>query len=62
VQRTPAAGATGPLASTKLLEAVFANEAVANKRNTDAVEVRPQPAGGRPRGAAQPGARCRWPK
>lgn len=41
VQRTPAAGASGPLVSTKLLEAVFGNEAVANKRNTDAVEVAP---------------------
>jgi len=39
VQRTPAAGATGPLASAKLLEAVFGNEAVKNKRNTEAVEV-----------------------
>jgi len=39
VQRTPARGAAGPLASTKLLEAVFGNEAVANKRNTDAVET-----------------------
>jgi peptidyl-prolyl cis-trans isomerase D len=41
VQRTPAAGATGPLASAKLLEAVFGNDAVRNKRNTDAVEVGP---------------------
>ncbi|MBP6763850.1 MAG: SurA N-terminal domain-containing protein [Rubrivivax sp.] len=41
VMRTAPAGATGPLASAKLLEAVFANEAVANKRNTDAVEVGP---------------------
>ena len=39
VQRIPAPGVTGPLASAKLLEAVFGNEAVANKRNTDAVEV-----------------------
>ena len=39
VQRTPAPGATGPLASGKLLDAVFGGEAVANKRNTDAVEV-----------------------
>ena len=38
VQRTPVPGAQGPLASTKFLEAIFANEAVANKRNTDAVE------------------------
>ena len=41
VQRTPAPGATGPLASGKLLDAVFGGEAVANKRNTDAVEVAP---------------------
>ncbi len=41
VLRTPAAGATGPLASAKLLDAVFGNEAVANKRNTDAVELGP---------------------
>ena len=41
VQRTPAPGATGPLASAKLLEAVFGNDAVRNKRNTDAVEVGP---------------------
>jgi peptidyl-prolyl cis-trans isomerase D len=41
VQRIPAPGATGPLASAKLLEAVFGNDAVRNKRNTDAVEVGP---------------------
>lgn len=41
VQRTPAAGATGALASAKLLEAVFSGDAVRNKRNTDAVEVGP---------------------
>ena len=41
VQRTPAPGAAGPLASAKLLEAVFGNDAVRNKRNTDAVEVGP---------------------
>ena len=41
VQRTPAPGANGPLASAKLLEAVFGNDAVRNKRNTDAVEVGP---------------------
>ncbi len=39
VQRQPAAGATGALASPKLLEAVFSNDVVRNKRNTDAVEV-----------------------
>lgn len=41
VQRTAAPGATGPLASAKLLTAVFANDAVKDKRNTDAVEVGP---------------------
>ena len=41
VQRNPAPGASGPLASPKLLEAVFGNDAVRNKRNTDAVEVGP---------------------
>ena len=41
VQRTPAPGATGPLASAKLLEAVFSDDSVRNKRNTDAVEVGP---------------------
>jgi peptidyl-prolyl cis-trans isomerase D len=41
VLRAPTAGATGPLASVKLLDAVFANEAVANKRNTDAIELGP---------------------
>ncbi len=38
VQRTPAPGAAGPLASAKFIDALFANDAVANKRNTDAVE------------------------
>lgn len=41
VQRQPLPGATGPLASTKLLDAVFGQEALKNKRNTDAVEVGP---------------------
>ena len=41
VQRTPAPGATGALASAKLLEALFGNDALRNKRNTDAVEVGP---------------------
>jgi peptidyl-prolyl cis-trans isomerase D len=39
VSRTPAPGATGALASAKLLEAVFGNDAVKNKRNTDAVDL-----------------------
>ena len=39
VKRAPAPGDTGPLASAKLLDAVFGNDAIANKRNTDAVET-----------------------
>jgi peptidyl-prolyl cis-trans isomerase D len=42
VQRRAAPGATGALASAKLLDAVFGNDNVRNKRNnTDAVEVGP---------------------
>lgn len=41
VQRTPAPGAEGALASAKLLAAVFGNDAVALKRNTEAVEIGP---------------------
>ncbi len=41
VQRTPAPGASGALASERLLQAVFGNDALRNKRNTDAVEVGP---------------------
>lgn len=39
VARVAAAGAQGPLASPKLLTAVFGDEALKNKRNTDAVET-----------------------
>jgi peptidyl-prolyl cis-trans isomerase D len=39
VQRTPAPGASGPLASAALLEAVFGNDALRNKRNTEAIET-----------------------
>ncbi len=39
VQRQPAPGVAGPLASPKLLELVFSEESVRNKRNTEAVEV-----------------------
>ncbi|MBX3635042.1 MAG: SurA N-terminal domain-containing protein [Rubrivivax sp.] len=38
VQRQPAPGASGPLASQKLLEAVFSGDSIRNRRNTDAVE------------------------
>ena len=41
VQRTPTPGVTGPLASSKLLAAVFSNDTLKNKRNTEAVEVGP---------------------
>ncbi|MDR7267726.1 peptidyl-prolyl cis-trans isomerase D [Pelomonas saccharophila] len=41
VQRQPLPGAAGPLASAKLLEAVFGNDALRNKRNTEAVETGP---------------------
>ncbi len=41
VQRTPQPGAPAQLAAPKFLDAIFGNEAVANKRNTDAVEVAP---------------------
>lgn len=41
VTRAPAPGASGPLASQKLLEAVFAPDAIRNKRNTEAVETAP---------------------
>ena len=39
VRRQPAPGASGPLASVKLLDTVFGNDAIKNKRNTEAVEV-----------------------
>lgn len=39
VQRTPAPGATGALASAKLLEAVFSADTLKNKLNTEAIEV-----------------------
>ena len=41
VARAPAPGASGPLASTKLLDAIFSADTIRNKRNTDAVEVAP---------------------
>ncbi len=41
VQRSGVVGATGPLASAKLREALFSNDALKNKRNTDAIEVAP---------------------
>ena len=41
VTRSPAPGAQGPLASPKLLAAVFSDDALRNKRNTDALESGP---------------------
>ncbi|MBL8280065.1 MAG: SurA N-terminal domain-containing protein [Pelomonas sp.] len=41
VLRQPQPGAAGPLASAKLLDAVFGAEALRNKRNTEAVETGP---------------------
>ncbi|OYT88147.1 MAG: peptidylprolyl isomerase [Burkholderiales bacterium PBB6] len=41
VRRQAAQGATGPLASAKLLEALFSPDALKNKRNTEAVETGP---------------------
>jgi peptidyl-prolyl cis-trans isomerase D len=39
VKRTPAPDATGPLANPKFLAALFGNDTIANKRNTEAVET-----------------------
>ena len=39
VRRTAAPGAQGPLASQKLLAAIFASDSVKNKHNTEAVET-----------------------
>ncbi len=41
VQRTPAAGVQGPLANAKFLGALFGDDAVKKKRNTESVEVGP---------------------
>jgi peptidyl-prolyl cis-trans isomerase D len=39
VRRTPVPGTSGVFANAKLLEAIFSTDAIANKRNTDAVDV-----------------------
>ncbi|MES2945929.1 MAG: SurA N-terminal domain-containing protein [Pseudomonadota bacterium] len=39
ITRTPAPGATGALANTKFLNALFSPDAIEKKRNTEAVEV-----------------------
>jgi peptidyl-prolyl cis-trans isomerase D len=41
VQRQSAPGSAGPLASPRLLAAVFANDSIKNKHNTEAVEAGP---------------------
>ena len=41
VSRTPAPGAQGPLASPKLLSAVFASDSIKGKHNTEAIEAGP---------------------
>jgi peptidyl-prolyl cis-trans isomerase D len=41
VGRQPVAGAKGPLASGKLLDALFSSESIKNKHNTEAVETGP---------------------
>lgn len=41
LQRKPAPGAAGPLASPKLLAAIFSAESLEKKRNTEAIEVAP---------------------
>lgn len=41
VSRTPQPGARGPLSNPRFLEALFSNDALENKRNTEAVEIGP---------------------
>jgi peptidyl-prolyl cis-trans isomerase D len=41
VRRNPGPETAGPLANAKFLEALFGNEALRNKRNTEAVEIGP---------------------
>ncbi len=41
VVRPPSPGASGPLANPKFLDALFSADAIANKRNTEAIEVGP---------------------
>ncbi len=41
IGRTPAEGATGPLASAKFLSALFSSESLERKRNSEAIEVGP---------------------
>ena len=39
VARTPAVGATGPLANEKFLQAIFSADSLEHKRNTEAIEI-----------------------
>jgi peptidyl-prolyl cis-trans isomerase D len=39
VTRSPSPQAEGPLANAKFLEAIFSNESIQNKRNTDAIDI-----------------------
>ncbi|KAF1042302.1 SurA N-terminal domain-containing protein [Xylophilus sp.] len=39
ISRTPLPGATGPLASQRFLDALFSQDSIAQKRNTEAVEI-----------------------
>ena len=39
VARTPATGATGPLANEKFLQAIFSADSLEHKRNTEAIEI-----------------------
>ena len=39
--RTPAPGSKGPLANSKFLAAIFSPDSIANKRNSEAIEVGP---------------------
>ena len=41
VQRVPAPDASGAIANQKFIEAIFGNDALRNKRNTEAVEIAP---------------------
>ncbi|MDF1485272.1 SurA N-terminal domain-containing protein [Ramlibacter sp. H39-3-26] len=41
VTREPSAGATGPLASPRFLEALFSADSLQQKRNTEAIEIGP---------------------
>jgi peptidyl-prolyl cis-trans isomerase D len=56
VKHVPGAAASGPLASAKFLDALFAPDTIRNKRNTDAVETAARPARLGPHRALRAGA------